>query len=217
MVMTKFNKRFLYLLCLVVVLLIGSSCKNGSAPDNPEEFQQRRIYDKVSNGVGLTFSDINGVSKNAILNNEYSIGIEILEKLAKNDKYKKLDYIIYFNLALLYAEKTKEEDDDKEKARLFANVIKNLDKGIMSAPEQPLGYLLRSNVYFVMGCVDRSVSDLRSALDSAKGKELVLFEEGVFLSAEKFEEIIFRKLRKIDGNTDNCKLEEIAYPVPRQN
>lgn len=147
------------------------------------------------------------LSGSLLFQEKYDKGIEIFEKLKDSEDYIGIRYEIYFSLSTFYIGKAN-KTAEKERGHLIKKAEEYLSLGFNNSPEKALAYYKRGMVYSAMKCMEKAKIDLQEAINTAKTKELIYFEEGVYLNKERFIEFVTKVMDSLGSLEDSCMLEE---------
>jgi tetratricopeptide (TPR) repeat protein len=201
-----FNKqRSLIAICLAIAVSTGA-CSRDSDLMRTSNKIEKNLLAKIKAGDKLNASDINNLSGIYSVKKQYREGISAYEQLGKDDKYKNEKYLIYLGLSKLYLEQASETRANNEKVSLLDEAKRYLMLGVDASKEKATALYLRSEIYGYSGCIEKAKKDLQDAKKLAEGKELILYEEGMYLTKDKFISLLQRNLDSLNKLTDNCEI-----------
>lgn len=194
---------------LLLLFICGLSLSTLARSQNTEMEQaasknKKKILGKITSGSKLSSSEINSLSGIYLLNKQYAAGIETLERLGGDGKYKDEYYLINLNLAKFYLEQSSEAGINK--ASLIETAKHYLNLGVNSANEKATGLYVRSRIYGYEGCIEKAKKDLLDARGIAQGKDIILYEDGIYLTRDKFLSLIQRDFDRLSKLKDDCEL-----------
>lgn len=196
----------IFILILLFLVLI-SACSKEAEMKREIKKEEKTLLGKIDKGVKLTSSEINNLT-GIYLWEQNDKGIEILERLKDYEVYKDERYIIYLNLSVFYAGKAKETTLIQEKKQLIEKAEKYLTFGFSSTPEKALAHYLRAKRYEIMGCIEMAKTDLQEAISIAMLKDIIFFEDGIYLEKEKFIQLVEEDLNRFKVLKDDCILKK---------
>ncbi len=186
------------------LLLAPFACSQTTEMEQAATKNKKKILEKIKSGTKLSSSEINNLSGIYLLDKQYAAGIETFERLGNDEKYKKEKYLIDLNLAQFYLEQASVAGTNKkdliEKAKMYLNL------GVNSADEKATGLFFRSHIYQFEGCIEKAKKDLQDAKNIAQAKDLILYEDGLYLTRDKFLSMIQRDLDGLSKLKDACVL-----------
>ena len=198
--------RIALLLFAFGLALSTSACAQDSDMKRAGNKNEKQILGKIKSGGKLSSTEINNLGGVYLLNKQYSAGFETFERLGNDDKYKNEKYLIDLNLAKFYLQQSSENTSGANKAILIEKAKSYLNQGVASANEKATGLYVRAQIYGYEGCIEKARKDLQDARSIAQGKELILYEDGVYLTRDKFLSLIQRNLDSLSRLTDSCEL-----------
>jgi len=190
---------------ILLFLVLISACSKEAEIEREIKKEEKILLDKIDKGIKLTSSEINSLT-GIFLWEQNNKGIEILERLKDYEVYKNERYIIYFNLSVFYAEKAKQIPISQERQQLKEKAEKYLTFGFDSTPEKALAHYLRAKRYEIIGCIEKAKTDLQEAINIAKSKDIIFFDEGIYLDKEKFIQIVTDDVNRLKKVKDDCIL-----------
>lgn len=203
------RKRYLNLL-FVILALLASMSTNTCAKDFDIEKENKKIekilLDKMDKGIKLTSSEINNISGIFLWGQKYDRGIETLERLKDSENYKNEKYLIYFNLSIFYTKKAKKTTKPQERRSQAEKAEEYLTFGFSNTPEKALAHYLRAKGYAVMGCIEKCNADLQETINIAATKDIIFFEDEIYLTKDKFIQIVESDLNRFKTLKDDCIL-----------
>ncbi len=197
-------KRLIGILIMLPLICNYACSKNSIEKENKK--RKNILLEKLDRGQKLTGIDISNLSGILLTEENYAEGIDILERLKKLDNYKEERFKIYFVLSLFYAEKSKRVQN-REKQITIENAKSYMIAGFNETPEKALAYYKRAKVYVTMGCIEEAKMDFQKALDSAKSKNIIYFDDGIYLNRENFKEVVNNDLAEIKLFKEACILK----------
>jgi tetratricopeptide (TPR) repeat protein len=190
------------LLTIIISLFALNACSEWRSIERENKQTKKKLLNKIENNEKLSYDEINNLSGILLWDEDYDEGIRILELLKNNDMYDNEIYLIDYTLSLFYTEKYKAHRDKAS----IEHAKKYLAKGFKESPEEPMAYYNRSKVYAVMGCKEKALDDLARAINTASSREIILFEDGVYLEKNKFIEFMNKELDRIQTMRESCIL-----------
>lgn len=196
------------LILLVLVLVLINVYSKEAEIEREFKKEEKILLDKIDKGIKLTSSEINSLT-GIFLWQRNDKGIEILERLKDYEVYKDKRYVIYLNLSVFYAEKAKKTILIQEKKQLIDKAEEYLTFGFSGIREKALAHYLRAKRYEIIGCIEMAKTDLQEAISIAKLKDIIYFEDGIYLEKEKFIKIVKQDLNRFKMLKDDCILKEM--------
>lgn len=191
--------------CFTVATVVAG-CSQGSDIERTGNKVEKKLTGKMTSGGKLNSSEINSLSGVYLLKKQYREGISVLEQLSNDNKYKTDQYLIYLNLSKFYLGQASENKSNQEKAGLLEKAKQYLSLGVDAAQEKAAALYVRSQIYGYEGCIEKAKKDLHDARDLAGRKELILFEDGVYVDKAKFSSLLQTALDGLSKYPDNCEI-----------
>jgi len=161
------------------------------------------IMNKIRSGQKLDDDEISNLAGIFSFEENYDDGIRVFEDLRKIDAYKDEKYDIDFNLSLFYLERGMTGDKGIRKEMLRKS-RDHLTLAFAETPDKSLALWKRAQLYSYAGCIDKALNDLREA--SGTAQEQVLFSSGIYLSRDKFLNLLRSDMDRLKELKDHCQL-----------
>lgn len=172
------------------------------------EKRYKELIEKSKSNQILTSDELNQIAVYYNLASKYDEGIKFLEQLKDSEDYKIEKYLIYFKLSGFYTAKAKEAPKIQERQMMIRKADEYLNIGFSNTPEKALSYYLRAKGYEMMGCMKKAKADLQEAINIAKSKDTIFFEEGIYLDRKRFIQFVGADLDRVKILKDDCILEK---------
>ncbi len=189
------------------LIITTSACSKEFDIEKENKKRREILLDKIEKDIKLSSDEIANLGGILLWNEEYDKGIEIFEKFKDLEVYENERYEIHFELSVFYTQKAKGVTERQERQQLIKKAEEYLMLGFSATPERALAYNLRAKAYAVMGCMKKAKSDIREAINIAKTKEIILWDDGMYLSKERFIEFVTKDLESFERFEDNCMLK----------
>jgi hypothetical protein len=194
-----------FYIILISLSLLTLSCSQKAEMERAANKRKDKILLKIEACEKLSSSDIHAIGSIYALNQQYSKGVDLLNRLGNDARYDNEKYLLYLNLAQLYLEETRAVGVNKKE--LIEKAKKYLELSIPATEARAAALYSRSSIFAYEGCVDKAVKDLQDAEAIALNKKLIWFDDGMYLSRDKFISTIQPKLESIKKYKNNCELD----------
>ena len=169
--------------------------------------QKQGMLERIRKGEQLSGSEIGSLASILAMQGDYDQGINTLQNLEREPRYKDLQYEIHFDLAVLNVEKamTKKQESNRELITEFDNY---LTKGFTETPDKALAFYKRGIIYSGIGCINRARQDLDESIKLAEKGDLIYWGDGIYLKKDQFIQIVKKQVDSSKSLNDHCILTE---------
>jgi tetratricopeptide (TPR) repeat protein len=194
---------------LLILIIMGSGCpKDGDQARADKEAREQEAFltRKIEEGSKLSRVEIGSLSAILLLRNDYDKGIQVLQRLKKDDRYSREMDDLYFGLSLFYFEKARVDVDERKREELMKQAAQYLSDGFGSAQDKAMAFYKRAKAYSALGCFEKAIGDSRNAIRAANTQSLIDFGDGFFLDSKEFIKIVNAEIGRFEKLPENCRI-----------